>query len=404
MAVYLRIDTDSFGETREAAKERRRAYQNIRRPLRGIQVKPNTYAMLRVKTSTGVDIPLFDSSSSYYEGDNKIGRSLNYANFLIQNLTESRAEKQQIIETFGEDYVFFFGERPRFLDVSGVLINTQDFNWKSEFWTNYDQYLRGTKLVERNARLYFHFDDVVVEGYLIGASVTGDSSQPHLMPFQFQLFVTNYAILSNVGSVIFEASDTGKAAKNALEPIAPSMTVEKLIGEAHSSGGLLGFLSKTAKYANDASFAIQRTLETIRDTLYARPLIVPKGLGSQLELQPITNKAAYPPAPYGEPIYKMVDEYVERDPQPISADVWAIQQKENARVNELLRLRDPNILEQKVRKDFEAHGIDTGDPSITMMILGRGAFAAIQYAAPFGISRIPGGTLGRITQATGVIV
>ena len=40
-------------------------------------------------------------------------RSTVNSNFLIQAVTEERMEKQQVVETFGESFIFFFGERPR---------------------------------------------------------------------------------------------------------------------------------------------------------------------------------------------------------------------------------------------------------------------------------------------------
>lgn len=408
MAVFITTSTDAFEEARAKAQGTRTNTHNIRRPLRGIQVKPNTYSTLRVRTATGKTIPLLDSSGYPDDPNADTGRSDNYANFLIQNLRESRAEKQQIIETFGEDYVYFFGERPRFLEVSGMLINTADFNWKAEFWSNYDQHLRGTKLVEQNARLYFYFDDTVVEGYMIAASTVGDSQQPHLMPFQFQLFVTNYAILSNVGSVYFSDSDTGRKAVNRLDPIAPSTTSAMLAGAVQNPGGLTSFLAKTAALANDATFAIQKTIEEIRDTLYARPILVPDGIGGMANslrtAPPIENKGDFGEAPKGVPIYMMTDEFVERMPDNLVGQARLGALAETTRINTLLAVQNPVALEARARADFAKAGVDTTKPSAMMTILGRGAFAAIQYAAPFGLAKVGGGKIGIGDQAIGQIL
>jgi len=401
MAVYIQTVTDAFAETRAAARTGAGNYANIRRPLRGIQVKPNTYAQIRVLTAGGDPIRLFDSGSKEHSGG--IGYSERYANFLIQRLSETRAEKQQIVETFGEDYVYFFGERPRFLDVSGVLINTADFNWKSEFWANYDAHLRGTKLVEKNARLYFYFDDVVVEGYLLGASSSADSQQPHLLPFQFQIFITNYAILSSVGSVFIAPSDTGGYAGRGLEPIPPSTTAAALAGGLELGGGLNAFLASASNFANDATFSIQSTLENLRNALYARPLIVPDGIGTMsnsIQVAPqIDNLAAFEEAPTGVPIWDMSDEYVERTPKGLTGTAAIASKAEMARVEALLKAQDPMVMEARARAEFEAAGIDTGKPSAMMAILGRGAFAAVQYAAPFALAKVSGGKIGVADQA-----
>jgi hypothetical protein len=73
-------------------------------------------------------------------------------------------------------------------------------------------------------------------------------------------------------------------------------------------------------------------------------------------------------------------------------------------VQSLLALQSPVALEAKARADFELAGIDTGKPSVMMAILGRGAFAAIQYAAPFGLAKVGGGKIGMGGQALGTIL
>jgi len=78
-------------------------------------------------------------------------------------------------------------------------MNTLDFNWRTEFWYNYEHTLRGTKLVEQDARIYLHWDDIIVEGYMLGATASDDASMPYHIPFTFQLFVTNHMYLSTVG-------------------------------------------------------------------------------------------------------------------------------------------------------------------------------------------------------------
>jgi hypothetical protein len=80
--------------------------------------------------------------------------------------------------------------------VSGILCNTVDFNWKNEFLRNYDEYLRGTKCVETRSRVYFGFDDVVLEGYVLNVNIPYQSDAPYLVAFTFSLLITNYIDLS----------------------------------------------------------------------------------------------------------------------------------------------------------------------------------------------------------------
>ena len=194
MAVFIELATSpiesNFRRVREGLqpsdnRSTRAGRAQARRPLRGLEIKEDTYATLKVIKSDGTELPLVDSGMP--DGYNETG----YANFLLQSVNETRMEKHQIIETFGASYVFFFGEAPRFLDCVAMLLNSHDFNWEAEWWANYNTYLRGTKLVEMGARCYLSYDDSVVEGYLMQAQASKSGDQPHAVQLQFRFFVTN---------------------------------------------------------------------------------------------------------------------------------------------------------------------------------------------------------------------
>ena len=52
---------------------------SVRRPLRGIEIKDDTYAVIRVIRATGEEVQLVSSSA-------KGGHSRGYTNFLLQNV------------------------------------------------------------------------------------------------------------------------------------------------------------------------------------------------------------------------------------------------------------------------------------------------------------------------------
>lgn len=198
MATYVELVVeDAASNVRKGLDDRNRAgVRNVRRPMRGIEMKEDTYAVFRVYAADGKEIKLVDSS--WPEGE---GRG--YANFLLQSVQEARMEKQQILETFSSALVFFFGEAPRFVDVSAVLLNTHDFDWEAEWWRNYDVTLRGTRLVEQGARALLCFDDTVIEGYPMNASAVKQAGEPNMVQLSFRMFVTNAANVSNVGDPNF---------------------------------------------------------------------------------------------------------------------------------------------------------------------------------------------------------
>lgn len=223
MAVFLELVTDSFEEVFRAETTRRKGLTSragsstARRPVRGLEIKPDSYAVLKVLFADGTEIPLFDSGG-------KDGRSTSYTNFMIQSVNEARMEKMQIVETFGDDYVFFFGEQPRFLDIASVVVTSQDFNWLSEFLSNYELYLRGTRCAEVGARVYLFVDDIIVDGYMVMCQAARDAQNPLSATLQFRLFVTNYDIVSLVGDPNY--------------PVPEGIDIEALKASAGTRGGV----------------------------------------------------------------------------------------------------------------------------------------------------------------------
>lgn len=206
MAVYIELTTDAFAQTfnqqqSAVTPQGRAGISNARRPLRGLEIKDDTYAIFKVVTSNGTELPLIDSGAVG-------GTNTQYSNFILQSVREARMEKHQIVETFGESYIFFFGESPRFLDVEAILVDSFDFNWYAEFWANYDQFLRGSKSVEMGARTYLFYDDNIVEGYMLMASAVKIADQPLQARLTFRLFLTNYQNISFIGSDVYPVRAT----------------------------------------------------------------------------------------------------------------------------------------------------------------------------------------------------
>lgn len=210
MAVYITLTTDPFVENLQRLRDRndpalarsgRAGLTNVRRPLRGLEIKEDTYASLKVLRSDGTEVPFMDSSDAS-------GYSTSYSNFILQQVAEQRMEKHQIIETFGDTYVYFFGEAPRFLDVTAILINSNDFNWEAEWWANWETTLSGSKSVENGARTYLFYDDNVVEGYMLMSQAQKVSSEPFMVQMSFRMFVASSRNVSSVGDPNFPVHES----------------------------------------------------------------------------------------------------------------------------------------------------------------------------------------------------
>ena len=196
------ISDPTFLNAQSVGKEKE-VKPSVRRPLRGTERKDDTYASIKIVSASKSALKLPNSSSPE--------PSEYYYNFMLQGYTEQRMEKSQIIETFGQSYVYFFGERTMSIQFQGLLLNTQDFNWKEEFLANYDKYFRGTKLVSKGYRAFIRVGDDLIGGYLSGMSVSNSTNAPEEVPFSFDLIVTDRAILETGSRNSTEADSSGTA-------------------------------------------------------------------------------------------------------------------------------------------------------------------------------------------------
>jgi len=275
--MFIFLTTDAFANTISQTQDRdegqaqgRFANQgnvDVRRPYRGIEIKEDTYAALSVRRSDGSAIPLISSSATpkgggSEEGDDIIGRVSDYADFILQSVEDQRQEKQQIIETFGDPYVFFFGERPRIMTFSGLLINTADFNWRSQFWANYEQYFRGTRLAQLNARAYISFDTRVVEGYPLTANAVDVADTPYSIPFGLTMLVTNVFDYSEIGSTRFPLPPDGEGGLEVL-----NQQLQKRRSQFTSSGARVRLRNLLASPGKGILSTIRSGIRAVNDVL-----------------------------------------------------------------------------------------------------------------------------------------
>tara|TARA_Y100000310_G_scaffold253448_1_gene260304 strand:+ start:230 stop:1291 length:1062 start_codon:yes stop_codon:yes gene_type:complete len=195
---------------------------NVRRPLEGMLRKPDRHAFLSIYRMDGSEfkhVSILDSSAPGKTLSSAPGKTLmdneGYSdathNFLLKGVAHTKQEKVQIVETFGPFYAFFYGEKPTVIQCNGVLLNSPDFNWKNEWLRNYDLYLRGTRCVEFKARVYLGFDDVLVQGYILGTNVQYNDQFPSLCPFSFSMLVTGYKDLSEGNDEYLTAGWQGRS-------------------------------------------------------------------------------------------------------------------------------------------------------------------------------------------------
>jgi hypothetical protein len=445
VATYIELQTDSFKDIRDDLASSRDNFDflNVRRPYRGIEIKEDTYAIIKVIRSNGTEIALTDAGARNTATGASIravgkekeippeGSTFNYSNFIAQRIIEARSEKSQVVETFGEPFIFFYGEKPRILNVQGLLMNTLDFNWKNEFWRNYETYLRGTKLVEHNARMYLYYDDQIVEGYLLDANAQLDANLPYHVPFSFTLFVTAHTYLGmiessglypvsaniqvpaedlqqtkNVEDVVRRLRDQA----NSLRPAELISTVEEVRWQSElAAAGITGkdaIMGAVIRGLSDYEAKTIAFFDNIKTYFYGRRTVVPKGFaGAEDYVGPAqyANEAISP----GEPplrtqpirskISDNVDEYVGGWPAAMSSGLI-----EEA-LQEDMSLTDAEY-ELLLLSELATMGVDISDPSPMQQLRGTLTNTIVEVGGKIdfaaGIAR---GTVGAIKSKTNQI-
>ncbi len=160
----------------------------VRRPTLGIVGYEDRFCRLEVYAKSleggeGDYIPMHNTS--YASGQHPIN-----TNFLINQVTLGAEEAVQVVRTFGDYYLSDVGENPRTLSVQGVLIESKNFPWLSEWRANYDHYLRARQCILRKAMAYLTIDDTMYAGYIISSGISRNVTPAwELVPFNFTMIL-----------------------------------------------------------------------------------------------------------------------------------------------------------------------------------------------------------------------
>lgn len=119
-----------------------------------------------------------------------------FRHFSLQGVTESDDERYQIHETFAGEVMFVFGRRPRIWTLAGVVVNSADAPYADELLKNYDELYRGTRLVEERGRAIVTYEDIIIEGTLVGLTVARNSQVPSAVNVSLSLVVHERGFMS----------------------------------------------------------------------------------------------------------------------------------------------------------------------------------------------------------------
>jgi len=119
-----------------------------------------------------------------------------FTKFMLESVQEAHTERSQVVETFGEFFTFFYGERPPIYNFSGTLVNSKINNWLADFMFYYENFLRGTKCVEQNATIVITYGGRQIEGFILNTSNTTQAITDKGVSLTFQVLVIDRKVLS----------------------------------------------------------------------------------------------------------------------------------------------------------------------------------------------------------------
>lgn len=165
------------------------------------------------------------------DSENQLSLIPKYTKFFLDSVQESEQEKVQIVETFSDYYSFFYGKKPPVYNFSGFLLNFINYNWLNEFMYLYENFWRGTKAVERKARIFLTYNYQQVQGYILNVNTNLNATTDKGAPFSISMLVTKRLIFSPsedyTSDSLIPRSDTGLINTQA-DPYSKTLTTDYL--------------------------------------------------------------------------------------------------------------------------------------------------------------------------------
>lgn len=114
-----------------------------------------------------------------------------YVGFILTGVQESHNEKVEVINLPGDTFAsYFYGAAPRQFNFSGILLNTDQDQWRDAFEEVYEKYLRGSVSSRNFSIVQVSYNGRVVSGWLTNLSQQLDSSNDHYSSFSFSVLVS----------------------------------------------------------------------------------------------------------------------------------------------------------------------------------------------------------------------
>ena len=114
-----------------------------------------------------------------------------YVGFILTGVQESHSEKLEVVNLPGDTFAsYFYGASPRQFSFSGILVNTDQDQWRDAFEELYEKYLRGSVSSRNFSIVQISYNGRVVSGWLTNLSQQLNSDNDHYASFTFSVLVS----------------------------------------------------------------------------------------------------------------------------------------------------------------------------------------------------------------------
>jgi hypothetical protein len=162
--------------------------------------------------------------------------NLVFDKFSLQAISEPDSERYQLHETFEDEVLFLFGRRPRVWTMQGIVVNgrrapdanpdneinpftgkviesvrkarlAKDMDWANRLIQDWDDFYRGSKAIEMQARTYLTYEDSIIEATLLELTVVRNAQVPSSVNAMITFVVHQRAFLGQEYREGFTATD-----------------------------------------------------------------------------------------------------------------------------------------------------------------------------------------------------
>lgn len=182
----------------------RRIDQNTERLLtvrpryQGLLDTYSNVATIRFRLPEDADIAYMRSQVSSYEAVilDKLVSDDGYVDFILQSMSYDIQEKSQIVQAFGgESMVYFYGQAPVVLSISGLLVDDLDNDHFIKFLTMYRKFISGTAAAKNYGYVELTTHNSQWIGAFMGVQVSNQSDRDTDVQFNATMIAKEFTLV-----------------------------------------------------------------------------------------------------------------------------------------------------------------------------------------------------------------